>query len=253
MSKLAIPFLVFFLSFGAGLIGLALHTRLPERHRDSDSRDVIKLVMGLIATMAALVLSLLVASANSSYQAESSELQSVAADLVLMDRMLSFYGPETTQARQYLREGARLFHDGIWSLDRGMRPDLDPAAVRRTVDALIAHIEGLSPLTNGQRILQQQILLAAEQMGRTRLLMFEQAGTGINWPFLAVLIFWITVLFLGFGLFTQFNGTVCMALLVGSLSVAGSIFLILELNDPYRGLMRISDAPLRTALAQIGG
>jgi hypothetical protein len=65
------------------------------------------------------------------------------------------------------------------------------------------------------------------------------------------LAFWICVLFLGFGLFARFNATVTVALFVGALSVSGAVFLILELSDPYQGLMRISDLPLRTALVQI--
>ena len=66
-----------------------------------------------------------------------------------------------------------------------------------------------------------------------------------------MLVFWVSVLFLGFGLFARFNATVTVALLVGALSVAGAIFLILELSEPYHGLMRISDEPLRNAMAQI--
>ena len=81
--------------------------------------------------------------------------------------------------------------------------------------------------------------------------MFQNLGGAISWPMLTVLVFWISALFLGFGLFSRFNATVTIALLVGALSVAGAIYLILELNDPYRGLLRISDEPLRNAIAQI--
>jgi len=81
--------------------------------------------------------------------------------------------------------------------------------------------------------------------------MFEQLGSAISWPFLAVLVFWISMSFLGFGLFARINATVTIALLVGALSVAGAIFLILELNEPYRGIMRISYEPLRNTMAQI--
>jgi hypothetical protein len=94
-------------------------------------------------------------------------------------------------------------------------------------------------------------LQETESITQARLLMFEQLGGSIAWPFLTVLVFWICVLFLGFGLFARFNATVTLALLVGALSVAGAIFLILELNDPYHGLMHISDEPLRDAIAQI--
>ncbi len=100
--------------------------------------------------------------------------------------------------------------------------------------------------------MQSRAVQESESIGRSRLLMVAQLGSSISWPFLTVLVFWICVLFLGFGLFARFNATVTVALLVGALSVAGAIFLILELNDPYRGLMRISDEPLRNAIAQLG-
>jgi hypothetical protein len=98
-------------------------------------------------------------------------------------------------------------------------------------------------------MMQSRAVQESESIGRSRLLM--QLGSSISWPFLTVLVFWICMLFLGFGLFARFNATVAVALLVGALSVAGAIFLILELNDPYRGLMQISDAPLRNAMAQM--
>jgi len=90
-----------------------------------------------------------------------------------------------------------------------------------------------------------------DSITQSRLLMFGDLGGSIKWPFLTVLIFWICMLFLSFGLFVRFNPTVTVALFVGAISVAGAIFLILELNDPYRGLMRISDEPLRNAMTQI--
>jgi hypothetical protein len=211
MSSFAIASVVFGCSFGAALIGMVLHSKLPDNHLDSDSRDVVKLVMGLIATMSALVLSLLIASANSSYDRQSSELKALATNVLLLDRTLKFYGPGAKEARNGLREAIVQTHDRIWSRE-GVRP---------------------------------------ENITQSRLMMFEQLGGSISWPFLTVLVFWICVLFLGFGLFARFNTTVTVALLVGALSVAGAIFLILELSEPYRGLMRISDEPLRNAMTQI--
>jgi len=99
--------------------------------------------------------------------------------------------------------------------------------------------------------LQSRAVQQLDSISQARLLMFEQLGGSIPRPFLMVLVFWICMLFLGFGLFSSPNPTTTVALLVGALSVACAIFLLLELNDPYRGLMRISDEPLRNAMAQI--
>jgi len=224
---------------------MVLHVKLPDRHLDQDSRDVVKLVMGLIATMSALVLSLLIASANSSYDRQSSELKVLSANVLLLDRTLKFYGPGAKEARDGLRDAIRQTHDRIWSPD-GVRPEnLD------SVNASIEQLLRLSPKTDAERMMQSRAVQESESITQSRLAMFEQLGSSISWPFLTVLVFWICLLFVGFGLFARYNPTVTVALVVGALSVAGAIFLILELSEPYRCLMRISDEPLRNAIGQI--
>lgn len=243
MSSLGIALIVFGCSLGSALVGMAV--RLPEHHRDQDSKDTVKLVMGLIATIAALVLSLLIASANSSYNAERSELQSLSANVILLDRLLVSYGPEANVVRDTLREAIATTHERIWS-PNGVQP-----MTMGGVTGFFNQIQALSPKTDAQRSMQGQILQRSESLVQTRLLMFEQLGSGISWPVVVVLVGWISVLFLGFGLFTRFNLTVTVALVAGALSVSGAIFLILELNSPFGGLLQISDAPLRYALAQL--
>ena len=230
---------------------MVLHVKLPDRHLDQDSRDVVKLVMGLIATMSALVLSLLIASANSSYDQQSSELKVLSANVLLLDRTLKFYGPGAKEARDGLRDAIRQTHDRIWSPD-GVRPEnLDSRATRNSVNASIEQLLRLSPKTDAERMMQSRAVQESESITQSRLAMFEQLSSSISWPFLTVLVFWICLLFVGFGLFARYNPTVTVALVVGALSVAGAIFLILELSEPYRCLMRISDEPLRNAIGQI--
>ena len=120
-----------------------------------------------------------------------------------------------------------------------------------SVNASIEQLLRLSPKTDAERMMQSRAVQESESITQSRLAMFEQLSSSISWPFLTVLVFWICALFVGFGLFARFNPTVTVALVVGALSVAGAIFLILELSEPYRGLMRISDEPLRNAIGQI--
>jgi hypothetical protein len=253
MNSIGTASIIFVCTFGAGLTGMWLYVKLPDHHLDAGSRDVVKLVMSLIATMAALVLSLLIASGSSSYQAQENEVQSLSANVMLLDRVLSFYGPDAKEPRDLLRRGVAVVHDRIWSPDGERSADLDPRATRGAVDAFMDRLEKLTPKTDSQTMLKGQAMQVARNLGQTRLLMFEQSGSSISWPFLAVLVFWLCMLFLGCGLFSRFNTTVTVALFIGAISVAGAIFLILGLNEPYHGFMRISDAPLRAALVQIGG
>jgi len=208
--------------------------------------------MGLIATMAALVLSLLIASANTSYQEQNSELKVLTVDIILLDRSLAFYGPEAKPVRDHLRALVQSAHDRIWS-PAGLSPaDLGSAEAQDAFNAIGREIRALPAQTPEQETMKNHAAEKGEKMGEARLLMFEQQlGSSISWPFLTVLVFWICVLFLGFGLFARVNATVTVGLFVGALSVAGAIFLILELSEPYRGLMRISDQPLRNALTLI--
>ncbi len=245
MSALAIALVVLGCSFGVALIGMLLHVKLPDRHLDADSKDVMKLVMGLIGTMAALILGLLIASANSTYNAQSSELQSLSTNVVLLDRLLISYGPETKEARDLLRDAVAAAHDRIWSPDGVKSTNLDAAS------RFVQQLQNLAPKTDAARFVHGRAMQLTESILQTRLLMSEQVGGSIPWPFLTVLVLWICMLFLGFGLFVRFNVTVTIALLVGALSVSAAIFLILELSEPYRGLMQISDAPLRHALTQL--
>lgn len=247
MSSLAIASVVLGGSFGAALVGMVL----PGHHLDAASQDTVKLVMGLIATMTALVLGLLIASANTSNDRQSSELKVVSAKIVLLDRTLEFYGPDAKLARDGLRDVVRQTHDRIWSPEGARPEDLNSIETRNASKSNIEELLSLSPRTDLERMMQSRALQDIESISQSRLLMFEDLGGSIKWPFLMILIFWICMLFLGFGLFVRFNATVTVALFVGALSVAGAIFLILELNDPYHGLMRISDEPLRNAMAQI--
>ena len=247
MSPAVVSGIVFACVFGGALLGMSLRPLLPERHATADSKDVVKLGMGLIATMAALVLGLLIASAKGSYDTQRAELTQMSTDIVLLDSVLARYGPEAHQARALIRRGVVSALDRIWPADSS-RP-LDPIAARGEV--VFEAIQTLAPQSEAQRTLQTQALNIALGIARTRWLLFEQSGSSIPLPFLVVLVFWLTILFASFNLFAPRNATIIATMVVCSLSVAGALFLILELDRPFQGLIRIPSAPLRNALAHL--
>jgi hypothetical protein len=251
-APLAVSAMIFFCTFAAAVFGMVLRKNLPDDHLSEDSKDVIRLVMGLIATMAALVLGLLIASANSSYETQSGELQQVSAAIVELDGILAQYGSEANDSRHRLRVAVSAAVDKIWSKDGVRFEKLTPVANHVEAAAFYESIAKLSPTTEAQRFIQKRALEIGGTIRHTRALMLEQANSSISWPFLAVLVYWISMLFVGFGLFARINATVIVAFVIGALSVSSAIFLISELNRPYLGLMHISGAPLRNALAQIG-
>jgi hypothetical protein len=251
VSAVPISWIVFACVFGGALLGMFLRASLPEHHLNVDSKSVLNLVIGLIGTMSALVLGLLVATAQSSYSTRSSEFTQMSVNIILLDRVLAHYGPETSKVRDLLRRAvARELQQISPENGTSARAKLDPRT--NPGDALYDAIQELSPKNDAQRSLQAQALTMAINLGQTRWLLFEQSASSIPIAFLVVLIFWLSVIFASFGLFAPRNATVVAALFVGALSVSGAIFLILELDRPFQGLIHISDAPLRNALAYLG-
>lgn len=249
MSPIEIGGIVLACVFGGTLLGIALHRILPEHHLSADSKDVIKLGMALTATMSALVLALLINSAKGSYDTQRNEVTQLAANMILLDRVLAHYGPEAKEARDLMRLSAAGMIDRIWSEDSSNSVSGSSSTAR---EAFYDKIEELAPQNEVQRSLQAQALKISLDIGQARWLLFEQAGHSIPMPFLVLLIFWVTIIFLSFGLFAPPNATVIATLFLCALSVSGAIFMILELDQPFSGLIQISSAPLRSAIANLG-
>ena len=247
MNAIGIGLIVLVCVFGGSILGMVLHTVLPEHHLSADSKDVIKLGMGLTATMSALVLALLTNSAKGSFDTQRNELTQMSANIILLDRVLAHYGPETKDARDLLKGTVANMINRMWPDEGSGRPQLQPVGA----EAFYDKIQALSPQNEVQRELQAQAVKMSVDIGQARWLLFEQGGRSIPMPFLVLLIFWVTVIFLSFGLFAPRNATVIVTLFLCALSVSGAIFLIMELDRPFGGLVQISSAPLRSAISQI--
>jgi Protein of unknown function (DUF4239) len=250
MNFIAIRLIVLACVFGGALFGMFLRGVLPEQHLSADSKDTVRLGAGLIGTMTALLLGLLVASAKSFYDTQSSELTEMSAKIVLLDRVLAHYGPETKEVSDLLHGAVARTLDGLWPKDGRQHPQMEPTAAGGEI--LYDKIQELSPKNDAQRSLQAQALNMAIDLGKMRWLMFEQGGSFVSMPLLAMLVLWLAIIFASFGLFAPRNATTIATLFFCALSVSGAIFLIMEMYTPFQGLMQISSAPLRNALAHLG-
>ena len=249
MSSIASSSIVFAVVFGGALLGMFLRKFLPQNHLSDESKGIVMIAMGLVATMTAIVLGLLISSAKSSFDALSHEMTGTSTDIILLDRTLALYGTETKEARDLLRSAVAN------GLDLMMKQNVDRAHLAvstRETDSIFEKIQGLLPKDDRQRSLKAEALSILREVLKTRWLMYEQRVTSISIPMLIILVLWLTVLFISFGLYAPTNGTVVASLLVSALSVSCAILLILELYTPYHGLIRISSATLRAALAQLG-
>src|SRR5580692_925129 len=249
MNSIEISSITFAFAFGGSILGMLLRTALPERHMNPESKDAVKVTMALVSTMSALVLGSLIASAKSSYDTQKNELTDMSSKVILLDRVLAHYGPEAKEARDELRNSVVGAIEQMWSSDRTGLSQSEP--VTSNPEALYDKMQSLAPKNDAQHSAQSQALSLVISLGQTRWLMYEQRASSGSVQLLMVLIFWLTALFISFGLFAPRNATVFVTLLVSAISVSFAIFLILELNNPYVGVIRISDAPLRSALAHL--
>ena len=252
MIPTEIALIVFACVFGGALLGMFLRGVLPEHHLSEHTKDVIKLGMGLIATMAALVLGLVIATAKSAYDTQDEAIKHTAAKVLLLDRMLSNYGPETKETRDLLRRIVASRVEAIWPENQSQRASLDAPEAAFAAQEIEARILRLSPQNDAQRWLQTQALRIGRDIMETRWLILGGLRSSIPVPFLMVVVFWLTIIFGSFGLFAPRNATVVAVLFLCALSVAGSIFLILEMDRPFEGVMKISSASLRYALSHLG-
>jgi hypothetical protein len=229
------------------IVTLRVRGVLPEHHLNTETKDLVKLGGSLVGTMAALLLGLLVASAKSAYDSRASELTQMAANIVLADRALAHYGPETGPARGMLKIGLARLINQVWPQD-GKQGTLHGAGLEDVFD----QVQALRVPSDAQRELQSQAESILINFGQMRLLLFAQSGSSISPPFLVVVVFWLSALFVSFGLFAPRNATAIVTLLVAAISVAGALFLILELDHPFSGFIQISSLPMRNALSVIG-
>jgi len=250
MSSIASSSIVFAIVFGGALLGMFLRKILPQNHLSDDSKGIVMIAMGLVATMTALVLGLLISSAKSSFDALSHDITGTSSDVILLDRTLGLYGTETKEARDLLRSAVA---NALGSME--LKQNVAPAHLAvstRDTDSIFEKIQGLLPKDDRQRSLRADALSTLREIRRTRWLIYEQRVTSISIPMLIILVLWLTLLFISFGLYAPANGTVVTSLVVAALSVSCAIFLILELYTPYHGLIKVSSATLRAALAQLG-
>jgi hypothetical protein len=231
MNPLTLGLISFLFILGGTLLGFYLGHRLPQAHVSSDSKETVKMAWGMVATMSALVLSLLVASAKSSFDTVSNENTQAAAKIVMLEHTLLHYGPEAAGARQVLRQ----------SVLSTMASDTDEEEVSETPAALdkangLEQLEEalgqLKPATDDQRALLSHAKAITDELFQARVLVIEQSHT-----------FLPNVL-----LFAPRNKTVVVTLLLCCVSLSFAIFLINDLNHPLHGIVTVSKYPMREAL-----
>ncbi len=252
MNSLIVAGIIFASAFGGAVFGLVLQRIIPASHLQQESKDIIRLGTGLIATMAALVLGLLVGAAKTSFDEERGSFRQLALNVVLLDRSLALFGSESGPAREELKRTVQAIIESMRPVDGSESSRMEDKRITEHGTALYDAVRGLQPQNDSQRALQAQALQTSADLARDRWRLSQHDTGSLPPAFLIVLAFWFFVLFTSFGLFSPRNATTVTVLLICALSVAGAVFLIVDLDQPFDGLIRISDLSLRDALAKLG-
>jgi hypothetical protein len=252
MNPTVVGSIVFACTFGGALLGMWLRTALPKHHLDAESKDTVMVGIGLIATMTALVLGLVTASAKSSFDAVDAAMKGTAAEILALDRVLARYGPEAGVIRKGLQQAIEARIEMLWPRDSSdLKLDPIRSGAASQAEGLADAIRRLQPRDDSQRALQSRALDLTESLLQARWLVVAGAESSVPPPFLGILLFWLSITFGSFGLFAPRNGTVLVVLFVCSLSVGSALFLVLEMDAPFHGFLRVSADPLRYAYAHL--
>ena len=252
MTGIGFAVITFVCTLGGALLGIAIRSRLPAAHVSKESQDVVRLGMGLVATMTALLLGLVTAAAKGSFDSQDVAIKNAAAAVLSLDRLLARYGPETAPTRELLRRAMAFRIEAMWPARGAPRLGESPTGDNSAAEEIENQILRLSPETDVQRWLKSEALKVSEEVLRTRWRLLGSSGGAVPRTFLGVVIFWLSMTFASFGLSAPRNATVVTVFAISAMSVAAAVFLIFELDGPFEGIIRISSAPFRYALANLG-
>jgi hypothetical protein len=233
-------------TFGIAL-GMTLRSRLPRPHLSQETKEVVRLGASLLSTLAAVLISLMIASAKTSYDTQDAHFRQFASHVILTDQLLAQFGPEATGVRALMRQAVPAALDRIWR-EKATHAAQTAFTPTSGSEQIFHAIEGLPTASDEQRALKLRILQAGSDVANARLLMFADVNTPIMTPFLLTLVFWLTVIFTSFTLFVDPGIVVGAALLIYAFSVSSALFLVADLGQPFAGLMQISSEQLRHAL-----
>jgi hypothetical protein len=248
LSALVISLIVVVVVLSGSFLGGYARSRLPGHHLEGDTRDIVKAGLGLLATLAALVLGLIVASAKNSFDTKTEEVQTTAVKLLHLDRSLRQLGSPGEEARKELAQMVRARMKRIWAEGDAAQTAREVIANQPNLETLEAKIRAIPTQDEAQRKALEKALQATEELAQVRSLVIAQSGSSVIMPLLVLLVFWFTVISAGLNLFAERNATTVTFNVLCALSIGGAIFLILEMDQAFGGLIQISDAPLRAAV-----
>lgn len=247
MRPLFISLLAFLCIFGGALAGFFVRKFLPSHHLSPESKAAVKLGSGLIATMAGLILGMLIYEGKGNFDQISNLVNQGAANYVHLDTVLKHYGSETTPIRSELRSHLEFNLRKFWPEEcGGLTPPTGYAP--KDMEDIIQPLSLLNASTLPRQEIQKRALLLADSIYHEGKLAEANIASRMPWLLIAIPVLWITLLTFIYGLLSPWNATVVAVLCACSLGVAAAVFLICAMNGPMSQPIKVSGAPLRKAL-----
>jgi hypothetical protein len=250
MTSIAFGWAVFALLAVTAVTALYLHPRLPDHQLSKETQDAVKVGVGMVIILSALVLGLLIASVKNHFDTATRDLKHFATEIVLLDRTLRTYGPQADSARALIEQYVERALTGTWPSDNTPEVVEDPRAeqlIYRLQDAILM----LAPETSQQRALSDEMKDEVRRLIELRWTLVEEATTSLNVPLVVVLVIWLTLIFASFGYNAPRNVLVTITFILCAASIGGALFLIVQMDRPFEGLIKVSPIPLQDALAHI--
>lgn len=231
----------------AALGSRALYERLPERHRVSETENIVRLIANIFVVLASLVLGLMINSARTTFDGVDKAVHAYATQIILLDRVMRQYGPETEPARQSLRA----------YVDQAARrmAQSDPVLGSRTAESLLNDVgnglRALKPVDADRAELKQRAERRFETVYEMRWALVEQSEGSIPLPLTLLLVAWLMMVFASYGYRAPHNVVMVASFVVSAALIAGTIYLTLDMDIPFDGTIQVSPLPLERALAEM--
>lgn len=253
LKAVVLSIIIFACIFGGAVLGIFLRAILPERHLTEDSRNMVTIGMGIVATMAAIAVGLMIQGAQISFSGQRSNLIDMSAKIVFLDKLLSDYGPGAEGARETLRDSLERTINQFWPKNGSGGAMIEPPVSKS--ETLYYQILSLKPDNDVRHGIRDEALSLTYDLSLARDTIVMGQSRSIPGAFLIVLgviLFWFVAIFFSFGLYAPTNATVLSTLVISALAVTLALFMIMELNRPFDGLLRMPSEPLVEALQHIG-
>lgn len=252
MSPLATAAVVMAATFSAALLGIAVQRWIPAQHRENETKDTVRIAIGTIAALTALVLGLSTSSAKVGFDLACRNLHDSTIDLIMVDRLLARYGDEATGLRHDIQELVRRRLGWLADLTAQGEDAYNPLSGAAMVEGVADRIHDLEPRDARQQALKERLVALAEAALRSRWSLAAEQDNRVPPLFLVAVGSWLVIMFFSYGLFARWNATVLVALLACALSASIAVFLIMELERPFSGFIRVPAAGLRRAQEVLG-